>query len=268
VLFYYTELYGLKLEDTNQTFNLQKLLYNSAGIQIYKNSKDVKQNLNPVVEYGLINLSKFPTDSYNLVFSLIDPKSNEAFVTSKRFYLYNPNVKDTTSTKKLNVDVFASEYQLMPEEDCDKMFSEAKYIATNNEIKRYASLDSLSAKRTFLYNFWKNRDTDPATERNEFKEDYMKRVDYANDHFTVGQKAGYLSDRGRVLLVYGEPDQKDYYPNESNMKPYEVWFYNQIEGGVSFIFGDLTGFGNFMLLHSTKRGEISDDNWKSRLATQ
>jgi GWxTD domain-containing protein len=268
VLFYYAELYGLKLENADQTFNLQKLLYNSAGVQVYKNAKDVKQNPSAVVEYGIINLSKLPTDTYNLVFSLIDPKSKEAFITSKRFYLYNPNVKDTTTAKKLNTDVYSSEFQLMNVEECDQMFSEVKYIATNNEIKQYKALDSLSAKRTFLFNFWKGRDTDPSTERNEYKDDYMQRVEYANDHYTVGQKPGYLSDRGRVLLVYGEPDQRDFYPNESNLKPYETWYYNQIEGGVSFIFGDLTGFGNYILLHSTKRGEVNDSNWKDRLATQ
>ncbi len=267
VLFYYAELYGLKLQDAAQTFNLQKILYNSAGAQVYRNAKDIKQNPNAVVEYGIINLSKLPTDSYKLVFTLVDPNSKEAFVTTKRFYLYNPDVKDSTTAKKLNAGVFTSEFQLMSNEECDNMFSEVKYIATNNEIKQYKTLDSLSAKRTFLYNFWKGRNTDPSTERNEFKEDYMKRVEYANEHFSVGQKPGYLSDRGRVLLVYGEPDQKDNYPNESELKPYEVWYYNQIEGGVSFIFGDLTGFGNYILLHSTKRGEVNDENWKDRLAT-
>ncbi len=267
VLFYYSELYGLKLDKPEQTLNLQKIMFNSAGVKVYSNTKNVKQNPNAVVEYGIINLSRLPTDSYNLVFSLIDTTTKEAYVSSKKFYLYNPGIKDTAKSNKINAGVLTSEYQLMSAEECDKMFSEAKYIATQGEINRYKALDSLSAKRTFLYNFWKSRDTDPSTERNEFKEDYMKRAEYANEHFSVGQKEGYLTDRGRVLLIYGEPDQKDYFPNESDLKPYESWYYNQIEGGVSFVFGDLTGFGNYVLLNSTKRGEVSDANWKDRLST-
>lgn len=268
ILFYYTELYGLKMDSSNQAFDFQKILYNGAGTQVYKNSKDVKQNPMAVVDYGLINLSKYPTDTYSLVLSLINPKTKEAFVSTKKFYLVNPNVKDTTSTKKLNVGMFNSEFAIMTEEECDKMFDEIKYISTANEIKQYKSVDSLNAKQTFLYNFWKNRDTDLSTDRNEFKEEYLRQVDYTIEHFSVGGRPGYLTDRGRVLLIYGEPDQRDYFPNESNIKPYETWFYNQIEGGVQFIFGDITGFGNYMLLHSTKRGEISDTNWKDRISAQ
>jgi len=57
------------------------------------------------------------------------------------------------------------------------------------------------------------------------------------------------------------------YPNETNMKPYEIWYYNRIEGGVLFIFGDLTGYNDYELLSSTKRGEIRDDNWQRRITT-
>ena len=41
-------------------------------------------------------------------------------------------------------------------------------------------------------------------------------------------KDGYRTDRGRVYLIYGEPDQIDRFPSETNMKPYEVWYYNSI----------------------------------------
>ncbi len=155
----------------------------------------------------------------------------------------------------------------MSKEECDLMFQHAKYIASHNEINQYKALDSLNAKREFLFRFWNNRDTDPSTPQNEFKIEYMKRLDYVNNNFTTRIKAGYLSDKGRVYLLYGEPDQKDYFPSEPNMKPYEIWFYSGIEGGVSFIFGDLTGFGSYELLHSTMRGEFKDENWVRRITT-
>lgn len=269
VLFFYTELYNLKLENEKTNFTLQKLLYNSAGVPIYRNTKNIKQSKDAVVEVGVINLLKYPTDSYNLVLSLIDPITNQAFVSSKRFYLYNPGIVDSTSRSvKVDGGVLGSEFGIYSSEECDKMFLQAKYIATKQEIEQYKKLDSLNAKREFLYNFWKVRDTNPATPRNEFKEDYMRRVAFAEEKFSSLKKEGYLTDRGRVILLYGEPDQKDYYPSESDLKPYEVWFYNQIQGGVSFIFGDVTGFGNYQLLHSTKRDEIKDENWKQRLSTK
>jgi hypothetical protein len=65
--------------------------------------------------------------------------------------------------------------------------------------------------------------------------------------------------------MYGEPSQVDRFPNENDKRPYEIWGYNELEGGATFVFGDLTGFNDYSLIHSTKRGEISDTNWKKRL---
>ncbi len=267
VLFYYAELYGLMLDDPKTDFTLQKQLYNSAGTSVYRNSKNVRQSSNAVVEYGLINLSRLPSDSYNLVISLIDSKTNQAFVSQKRFYLYNPRAVDSSVTKKVKANVIESEYALYSSEECDNMFAAAKYIATKEEINQYKRLDLLNAKREFLYNFWDARNPNPGTSRNEYKEEYMKRVEFANKNYSRAGKKGFLTDRGRVLLMYGEPDQKDYYPNRPNLKPYEVWFYNQIEGGVTFVFGDISGFGNYELLNSTKRGEVQNPNYMNRLAT-
>jgi len=268
ILFYYAELYNLKLDDPNNDFKLHKILFNSVGKKVYEQTKTVKQSENAFVDVGTINLSKMPTDSYNLVLSLVDNKTNQAYISTKRFYYYNTKFIDTSSARTLAKGIMGTEFAVFDNAECDKMFSQIKYIATQKEIDQYKKLDSLNAKREFLYNFWKQRDPDPSTPINEFKEDYMKRVEYANRNFGVYSKEGYLTDRGRVYLIYGEPDQRDFYPSEPNMKPYEIWFYNQIEGGVSFIFGDVTGFGNYELLHSTKRGEVRDDYWQRRLTTQ
>ncbi|MEW6004335.1 MAG: GWxTD domain-containing protein [Stygiobacter sp.] len=267
VLFYYAELYNLKLSNPEQQFILQRLLFNSQGKSVYKLDKQIKQTSNASVEIGLINLSKYPTDTYNLVLSLIDPATNQAYISSKRFYFYNPTVSDSLSKIVSNANLLSSEFAVYTNEECDKLFAQSKYIASKNEIDQYKKLDSLNAKREFLFRFWKNRDSDLSTERNEFKDEYMRRVLYANENFTVAGKDGYLSDRGRVYLIYGSPDQRDFYHSESNMKPYEIWFYNDIEGGVQFIFGDISGFGNYELLHSTKRGEVNDPDWERRLRT-
>ncbi len=266
VMFYYAELYNLKLTDAKSDYSLQKILYNSSGTPIYRHTKNVKQRNDAVVEYGVVNLSKYPTDSYNFVLSLIEPATNQAYVSSKRFYFYNPNVKDTSKSFNVNTGVLGSEFGLFTKDECDKMFLQVKYIANDREINQFKSFDSLKAKREFLYNFWRNRDADLSTPRNEFKEEYMKRVAFANKNFSSMLREGFLTDRGRVTLLFGEPDQRDFYPSDSEVKPYEIWFYNEIEGGVSFIFGDVTGFGNYELLHSTKRGEVKDENWMRRIS--
>ena len=267
VMFYYLELYNLQGGEVKSNFKMEKLLFNSTGNMIYNKSKKVNSSQTSFVEFGVLNLSKYPTDSYNFVVTLVDTVMNKALVSNKKFFLYNPDVVDTFVNTYRNSDFLSSEFGVYTEEECDYMFNVAKYIATDTEKKQYTQLDSLDTKREFLFNFWKLRDYEPQTARNEYKDDYMERAAYVEKNFGNRFKEGYKSDRGRVYLLYGEPDQRDRFPNERYLKPYEIWTYNGIEGGVEFVFADMTGFSNYELVHSTKRGELRDDNWSRRIAT-
>jgi hypothetical protein len=68
--------------------------------------------------------------------------------------------------------------------------------------------------------------------------------------------------------MYGEPTEIERYPNQIESRPYEIWSYDSLEGGVVFIFADLTGFSDYQLVHSTKRGELRDDNWQRRIVVR
>jgi hypothetical protein len=66
----------------------------------------------------------------------------------------------------------------------------------------------------------------------------------------------------------GKPDEIERHPFESETKAYEIWHYTALpgEGPCDFVFIDLSNDGgNYALVHSTKRGELRDDNWKDRL---
>ena len=266
VLFYYSELYNLNLEKQDEDLEVQKLVYNGSNKLVYKKSKTVARDKKSIVEAGAVNMSKFPTDSYTFVVAVVDTSASGGVASSKRLFLYNPSVKVEEDNSSGNLGYLGSEYGVYSEEDCDDQFRQAKYIANNKEIEQYEGLDSLESKRKYLFEFWQRRDTNPQTAVNEFREDYLKRVKLANERYRTMNKDGYRTDRGRIVLVYGNPDQIDRFPNETNLKPYEVWAYNSIEGGVVFVFGDITGFSDYELLHSTARGEIQDQNWQRRIS--
>jgi len=88
-------------------------------------------------------------------------------------------------------------------------------------------------------------------------------VDYANQEFSTNTKEGWLTDRGRVLLIYGKPQQIDREPATSDAKAYQIWYYYELEGGVEFVFVDRRDMGEYQLVHSTKRNEINDYEWKA-----
>jgi GWxTD domain-containing protein len=116
-----------------------------------------------------------------------------------------------------------------------------------------------------MFKFWNSRDNDLSTPKNEYFIEYSRRIEISNQRFAALGKQGWKTDRGRIYLKYGEPSEIERFPNQTDTKPYEIWHYNEIEGGIIFVFADLTSFSDYLLVHSTARGELRDDNWYSRI---
>ncbi|MBK8943723.1 MAG: GWxTD domain-containing protein [Ignavibacteriae bacterium] len=264
VLFYYSELYNLK-NNTSQQFILEKKLFDSRNNLIYETSKEIQSNKTSIVEVGLVNLKKYPTDTYTLVLKLIENNSKKYTTSSKKFFFVNPGIS-TPKISKSNTNYLNSEFGVLEIEECDDLFEKSKYLAERQELDDFKKLDSVDKKREFLFNFWKRRDDSPETQINEFKKIYLSRIEVANSRYRTMSTPGYKTDRGRVFTLFGEPDEVDRFPNETDTKPYEIWAFNSIEGGVIFVFGDFSGFGLYELLHSTKRGELQDPNWIYRIS--
>ncbi|MCB0729841.1 MAG: GWxTD domain-containing protein [Ignavibacteriae bacterium] len=267
VLFYYCELYNLD-NSKSDYIEIKQNILNSKNQSVYEKTKQISSKQPAVVEVGAINLLKYPTDTYTLIVTLNDPNSVNNFISGKKFFFVNPDVIASNSNNTPISNYMSSEFGVFSDEECDILFGKSKIIASSDEIKQYEKLDSLSSKREFLFKFWQKRDNNPETSINEFKNVYLQRVELANNRFKTMTTSGYSTDRGRIFLRLGEPDEIDRHPNETNTKPYEIWYYNQIEGGVYFIFGDVTGFNYYQLLHSTMRGELQDPDWVRRIQTK
>jgi hypothetical protein len=102
----------------------------------------------------------------------------------------------------------------------------------------------------------------------DLRDRYLQATRFANENFRSFAREGWRTDRGRVYLIYGQPDDIERFPSSDEAKPYEIWTYNGIEGGVEFIFGDRLGLREYQLLHSSKLGEIKNENWRALLVIQ
>ncbi|MGE5498748.1 MAG: GWxTD domain-containing protein, partial [Syntrophothermus sp.] len=265
VLFYYSEIYNMNKSTAQNFITLKTLLFNSKGYKVSERNKNLAKVEAPRVEVGTLNLMKYPTDTYTLVLTAIDSSANVVSTSSKRLFVYNPAVVDTFKNMNVNSELLGSEYSVLSSEECDMQFEKARYISTSAERDQYEKLKNVEGKRDFLLKFWRKRDQDPSTPVNEFKNQFMERVRLSDDRYGTINKRGNKTDRGRVFILYGEPDEIERYPNDMDKKPYEIWRYNSIEGGVVFIFGDISGFSDYQLLHSTKRGELRDEEWARRI---
>lgn len=266
VLFFYLEIYNIQSESVKSPqIKMSQLLYNSRGKLVKEKHKYFLRNSDSRVEVGTQILTSFPTDTYTLVISLIDSAANIGISTAKKFFVYNPDIAVEDSFEISTTSVLSSAFGSMSEEELDDLFDKSRYIASKNDIEKYGKLNTIDGKREFMYEFWKAKDENSSLPENEYFRQYMQRVALSNERFTSMGKPGWKTDRGRVYLLYGEPTEIERYPNQLETRPYEIWQYTDIEGGVYFIFGDLTGFSDYTLINSTKRGELRDDNWARRI---
>jgi GWxTD domain-containing protein len=128
--------------------------------------------------------------------------------------------------------------------DLDLAIEQCKYIAKDAEVSAFKEAKTQEQKMAAFIEFWKKRDPNPSTPRNEKMEEYYTRVDYANKHFKHYIE-GWRTDMGMVYIMFGPPNNVERHPFEIDSKPYEVWSYYDLN--YSFVFVDLTGFGDYRL---------------------
>ena len=264
VLFYYLEAYNL-LKNKSEKYFSKAVVTNAVGKEVVNHEKMKRRVNNSNVEVGMVKVNALRTGVYTFTYSIIDSVDNSVVSASKKFFIYNPSLPVDTLVSPLGLSVDASEYAAMSEEELDKEFEQSRYVAMRDETEQYGKLKGVDAKRKAMFDFWISRDEDKSTPINETKLEYFRRITVVNNQYKTGFREGWKTDRGRVFVIYGPPDEIERHANETDVKPYEVWYYNSIQGGVQFIFGDRTGFSDYILLHSTHRNELHDEQWRRQI---
>ena len=117
-----------------------------------------------------------------------------------------------------------------------------RYIATDDELRDMDRLKTPEERLAFWDSFWKARDPSPDTPQNEAREEFNKRVNYANQHFGAGVP-GWRTDMGRIYIKYGQPDEVVRNPFRFEGPPEEIWYYYRAR--YTFFFVDKDGFGRY-----------------------
>lgn len=270
VLYFYSEVYNLKFSsEGDNTFRQECYIADKNGELVKAISNKVKQKPgSSSILVGGSNIAGLPTNTYFFNLNITDLQSGISVHKTKRFTLIKPLKQpkvDTTLSSSNPEDILTVIYRNYEKKDLDREFERLKYISSKLERNIYQNLDT-EGRRKFLINFWAKRDTDPSATDNEFRKNYFQRLEYARQHFETSNREGWKTDRGRVLLTYGAPDNIERFRNPSGDKPYEIWSYFHIEGGVIFVFADLYGFDDYELIHSTHTRELKQPNWKKLIS--
>lgn len=249
-LSFYYEIYNIKKPADDKFLSIDYTIIDKDNVEVKKLSGiEVKKSGGNISIVHAVDLEGLNSGIYILKANIHDPEVNQKYILTRSFEI-------------IQID-YLSNNPLLTEEEAEIGRRLLEYFATPSEYKLFKTL-SLQGKTKFLLNFWQEKDTSPDTPENEFLERVMQRYIYANQHFSWGNSEGYKTDKGRILIKYGNPDEIKTYASEADYAPYEIWDYTEDRSYI-FIFGDINSNGNFVLLHSTKEDEVSNYNWKDYL---
>lgn len=158
------------------------------------------------------------------------------------------------ATDTVRTPVFVSFGDDIPLLSYDEMLQQLRYFAAPDRIK--VLRDAPPEKRGVVWaDFLRSTDPTPGTPENEALQSYFSRVLQANARFReeAGGRTGWLSDRGKVFVALGEPDQMYEQTTNSSLSTgsltgrgrLQYWDYTQYR--VRFLFYDETGTGRWRI---------------------
>ena len=268
-LFYYAEAYGTEaLAGSDDEYTVYTYVAEANRPQPVSGlEKRVEREARtPDVLAGEFDVSALPSGSYFLRLALLNDDNESVVERSRKFFVYNPGI-EREQTPGVEMEFETSPYAAMTEEEVQQSLEHIAIVANDAERRRINRLEDLDTKRRFLMEFWQKRDENPVTTINEFRDEFYRRLQYANDRYSSNRREGWRTDRGRVVIKYGLPSSIEPHLYDRDAAPHEIWQYNNIpgEGQATFVFADLNGFGEFELIHSSVPGERSVPNWRQEL---
>jgi GWxTD domain-containing protein len=271
-----------KLSFYAEVYNTKKALGENEKfvINYYIESYDTKVKLGSFSSFSRqtannvnILLAEIPVDelisgNYNLVIE-VKNKLNETMAEKKVFFQRsNPNAQiDINDMVSLNLD--ASFVSKIKSKDTLIDFIRSLFPISNSLEQTFADNQvvkkDMKEMQQYFLGFWMNRSqTNPEAAWLTYYEEVKK----VNKEFGTANKRGYETDRGRVYLQYGPPNQRTQSENEPSAYPYEIWHYYKMkdQSNRKFVFynPDLVT-NDYQLIHSDAKGEIYDTRWELRI---
>ena len=137
---------------------------------------------------------------------------------------------------------------------------EVVYIISRLERQVFEKLQTDRERDLFIEAFWRQRDPTPGTTENEFKTEHYRRINYAN--YYLGRQSpipGWKTDRGRIYIILGEPNDIQRFESGQETYPAEVWFYQNkaevgLPAGFNIVFFKEHGSGDYKLYSPVRDG--------------
>lgn len=268
-IYLYTEVYNSDYELGKSGAYVEKhTLVNIDVDSVFASYSVIKRvktnNVNIILKK--IDLTKLPTGGYIYTIDLMDRNNKIVASEGKQFY------RESTlpSLQKMMIAQGMADFTSLihSQTSRDTIVDYFRCIGPLGGSKHQDFIDrnwkSSSAEilKQYIVSFW--TDYKPEKSLEEWLR-YRQLVAVVNKEFGNSIQKGYDTDRGRVYLKYGAPDQIVVRENEPSSYPYIIWQYyaHPVTSNAMYVFYDpsLT-YRDYVLLHSNVRGEKSNDRWK------
>jgi len=137
------------------------------------------------------------------------------------------------------------------------------YILLPAERDVFMKLATDRDRDIFIEAFWKQRDPTPETPQNEFRDEHLKRFQYANSNLNRGTpREGWMTDMGRMHIILGAPTSIERFDSAYGIHPCQVWYYygdtaKGLPGYFALVFFQRGGGGEYKLYNPASDGPIS-----------
>ena len=133
-----------------------------------------------------------------------------------------------------------------------------EFLMTDEERDAFLALEADYQRDAFIQRFWRVRDPDPSTARNELLDQWEAIASRVANEFE-----GALDDRGRMLMLNGPP-AGIFEGKCGRIFPVEVWYYERswaVGHELILVFYRRFGAGPFRLFHPVDGLQALADSW-------
>lgn len=239
--------------------------------------KQTANRVNPLL--AQFDITQLPTGNYNLVIEVKD-SLNKIQAQKKWYFQRQSDAVYIAHDENSNIKTIEEFFNQVQNADSLKQFVECLWPISTSTEREWQQTQTKNKEpnlmRSYLVGYWKEQAAD-TTDPLKIWYTYYKQVLEANALLKCGRQKGYYTDRGRVYLQYGKPDQRNQVNSEPETYPYEIWQYYRIYDKATkrFFTNKKFVFANFLisddcykLIHSEVRGEVYDERWQLRLVNR
>jgi GWxTD domain-containing protein len=231
----YYEIYDHRQNAPDSTtYIVRHEIVDSGGNVLHTNPDTVSARGAEWVKVVRFDLAKLPTGQYRMRAVVMHPATMDSTIGERTFSL-----------------LWKTDLWERTEQD---ILDEARVLFREEEFDRFKTM-SPGDRATYMDDFWLQEDPTPGAARNELREEFLRRVGFANREFQEQGRRGMLTDRGRIYIRFGEPDEierqlmpiegddlQQYVPgltkedpsgkmlakpNQTDTRPFEMWSYTR-----------------------------------------